>query len=114
MFSHDQLARLADERAGAFARHLARRARQRHASAKALPADALTRLMREEVDQARASGQASRDSLERWSDLACTLGFGFSRELPWAQRVLAAGRPPAQALRMLEEGAVFASRAAAR
>ena len=113
-FSQDHLERLTDQRAEAFARHLARRATERHRSAKALPTDQLTRLMREELGHARGAGLATRHTLERWSDLACMLGFGFSRQLPWAARVLASGRPPVQALRMLEEGTVFASRATAR
>lgn len=113
-FSQDHLDRLTDQRAEAFARHLARRAAQRHGSAKAMPAEQLTRMMREEITHARGAGLATRGTLERWSDLACTLGFGFSRQLAWASRVLAAGRPPVQALRMLEEGTVFASRAAPR
>lgn len=113
-FSQDHFRRLTEQRAEAFARHLARRAALRHPSAKSLPADQLTRLMREEISHARGAGLATRGTIERWSDLACMLGFGFSRRLPWAARVIEGGRPPAQALRMLEEGTVFACRAAAR
>jgi hypothetical protein len=113
-FSQDHLQRLTAQRVDAFARHLARRAAQRHGSARQLPVDDLTRKMRDEITHARGAGLADRDTLERWSDLACVLGFGFSRQLPWAAQVLAAGRPPVQALRLLEEGTVFATRTAPR
>lgn len=113
-FSQDHVERMTAQRVDAFARHLARRAAQRHVSARQLPADDLTRKMREEIGHARGAGLADRDTLERWSDLACTLGFGFSRQMPWAAQVLAAGRPPVQTLRLLEEGTVFARRAAPR
>lgn len=112
--SQDHLERLTSQRIDAFARHLARRAAQRHGSARQLPPDDLARRMREEISHARGAGLADRDTLERWSDLACVLGFGFSRQLPWASKLLAAGRPPVQTLRLLEEGTVFASRAAPR
>ena len=113
-FSQEQVERLTAQRIEAFARHLARRAAQRHGSVRQLPVDDLTRKMREEIGHARGIGLADRDTLERWSDLACTLGFGFSRQMPWAAKVLAAGRPPVQTLRLLEEGTVFASRATPR
>lgn len=107
----DQIARLGDERADAFARQLAVRAQARHPKAVApLAPDDLTACLRLEIDAARANGLKSRGDMERWSDLACILGFGFADAQPWAVRLLAADRPPAQKLGMLEETAAFAAR----
>ncbi|GAP36220.1 hypothetical protein ABXN37_13765 [Piscinibacter sakaiensis] len=109
-FDHAQLDRLRQQRLEAFARHLARRAQARHAGLKPADIAELAGPMRAEVEVARAAGLRSRSELERWVDVACVLGFGFSQRLPWARRTLASGHAPTQNLRALEEGAAFAGR----
>lgn len=108
---HEQIARLGDDRADAFCRRLAARAHTRHPETAAAHApDALLALLRAEVDEARGHGLLTRGEMERWADLACTLGFGFAAARPWAARVLGSDRAAAQKLGMLEETAAFAAR----
>lgn len=107
--SSSQVGRIADSRAASFARHLAERARARHPAAVSPLSDAaLEAGLRAEIDAARAVGLRSAVELERWSDLACIHGFGFSAARPWAAEIVAKGHAPAQTLAALEDTALFA------
>lgn len=112
-FSSDQINELRAARAGALAGALAERALARHPRlCDVWELDTLAQALEEEIARARAVGLTGRAALERWADLACTLGMGFSEQRGWAVAILHSGRRPRRMLAELEERALFAARGA--
>ena len=107
--SNEQIQHFTDLRVEGFAAELAERARQRHSDALAeIPDDKLRDLMAEEIKAARSFGISVRRDLERFSDLAVVLGFGFSESEDWANAILSKdSESPSFRLGKVEDAAVF-------
>ena len=104
-----QLDSLETDRRRAFACELAERARGRNPKECAeFDDDALTDAMEAEIVAARAAGLRRRSELERFTDLAAVLGFGFSAAEDWARAAFAdEALKPEERLSQAEETAVF-------
>jgi len=110
--SQDQIDALTDTRIRLFAEELAERARGRKLEiCDEMPAEALVDALAGEVRAARSYGFRYRQEMTRFSDIALTLGFGFSDREPWADGVFSDQvLGPGARLDKAERIAVFASR----
>lgn len=107
----EQMQAFENARLATFSRELAQRARLRHGGAvDAYTMEKLEALMAHEVVIARRAGIRDRRLLERYADLAVTLGFGFGERLDWVAAKLASNRRPGDKLSDIEDTAVFVIR----
>jgi len=109
LISNDQIDTLVLERIDRFAKHLAIRARSRHPDAcNDLSDSVLTGSLTKEIHAARAFGLKMKREIERFSDIALTLGFGFSENVDWASAIFNdPGLSPVTRLGKVEELAAF-------
>jgi len=103
-----QMERFKDAQVKRYCLHLADRAHSRHPdTAQRWGRDELATRLEPDILLAHSHGLKTAGHLERYSDLALVLGFGFGWAQSWAGDILALDLPAAHKLDRLEETAVF-------